>query len=113
VARRLAVDEIALVIAQIGMDDGQVGNEAALHHIALAVELALVLAFGDLRADAGPGEEGRDAGAAGADALGERALRVELDLKLAGEVLLRKGLVFPDIGSDHFLDLPGVEQNAE
>ena len=65
------------------MDDRKVGDEAALHDVTLAVEFAHVLAFGDLGAEAGLGEEGRDAGAAGADALGERALRVEFDLELA------------------------------
>ena len=85
----------------------------ALHHIALAVEFAHVLAFGDQRADAGLGEEGRHAGAAGADALGQRALRVELDLQFAGEKLLGEGLVLAHIGRDHLLDLARVQQHAE
>ena len=46
-----------------------------------------LLALGDHGADAGRGVEAGDAGAAGADALGQRALRVELELELAGEVL--------------------------
>src|SRR3954452_21053082 len=78
VARRLAIDEITLGVALPGMDDGEVGENAALHDVALAVELALLLALGDERADAGLGEEGGNAGAAGTDALGQRALRVEL-----------------------------------
>ena len=101
------------MVAHPGVHDGQVGDDAALHDVALAVELALFLAFGDVGAGAGAGEEGRDAGAAGADALGERALRVELDLELAGEVLLREELVLADIGRDHLLDLPRLEQEAE
>src|SRR3954451_22584163 len=52
VARRLAVDEVALGIALPGMDDGEVGEDAAFHDVALAVELALLLALGDERADA-------------------------------------------------------------
>ena len=90
-----------------------VGDEAALHHVGLAVELAHLLALGDQRADAGLGEEGRDAGAAGADALGQRALRVELELELAGEVLLRELLVLADIGRDHLPDLARSQQHAE
>ena len=113
VARGLAVDEIAFGIAHIGVHDREIGDQAALHHVALAVEFALVLAFGDQRADAGLGEEGRDAGAAGADALGQRALRIEFDLELVGEILLGEGFVFADIGRDHLLDLPGIEQHAE
>ena len=65
-----------------------IGDEAALHHIMLAVEFAHFLAFGDDRADAGLGEKGRDAGAAGADALGQRALRIEFELEFAGQKLL-------------------------
>ena len=95
VARGLAVDEIALGVALPGIDDREVGDEAALHDVALAVELALLLALGDHGAGAGRGEEGRNAGAAGADALGQRALRVELDLELAGEVLLGELLFSP------------------
>jgi hypothetical protein len=52
-----------------------------------AVELARLLALGDERAVAGRREERGDAGAAGAHALGERALRHELDLELAREEL--------------------------
>ena len=68
----------------------EIGDETALHDVALAVELALFLALGDHRAGAGFGEERRDAGAASADALGQRALRIEFDLELAGEILLRE-----------------------
>ena len=113
VARGLAVDEVAFGIALPGVHDREVGDEAGLHDVALAVELALFLALGDVGADAGLGEEGRDAGAAGADALGQRALRVELDLELAGEKLLREQLVLADIGRDHLLDLARLEQQAE
>src|SRR5882724_111010 len=52
VARRLAIDEVALGIALPGMHDGKIGEDAALHDIALAVELALLLALGDEGADA-------------------------------------------------------------
>ena len=113
VARGLAIDEIALVIALPRLDDRQVADDAALHHVGLAVELALFLALGDQGADPGLGEEGRDAGTAGADALGQRPLRVELDLDLAGQVLARELLVLADIGADHLPDHVPVEQLAQ
>ena len=113
VPRGLPVDEVAGVVALPGLDDGQVGGEAALHHIELAVELADFLALGDQGADAGLGEEGRDARAAGADALGQRALRVELQLQLAGEVELGEQLVLADIAGDHLLDLAAGQQDAQ
>ena len=113
VARGLAVDEVALVIALPRLDDREVADDAALHDVGLAVELAQLLALGDEGADPGLGEEGRDAGAAGADALGQRPLRVELDLDLAGQVLPRELLVLADIGADHLPDHVAVEQLAE
>ena len=83
VPRGLAVDEVALLVALPGLDDGEVGDDAALEDVGLAVELLVLLALGDHRADAGLGVEARDAGAAGAHPLGEGALRVELELELA------------------------------
>src|SRR5271154_3200073 len=85
VARRLSVDEIAFGVALPGMDEGNVGDEPGLHDVGLVVEVADFLALGDDRADAGLGEEGGNAGAAGADALGQRALRIEFELELARE----------------------------
>ena len=79
----------------------------------LAVDLARLLALGDLRAEAGRREERLDAGAAGAQPLGERALRAELDLELAGEELLLEDLVLADVARDHLLDLALREQDAE
>ncbi len=113
VAGGLAVDEVALRVALPGMDDGDVGEQARLHDVVLAVELAHLLAVGDDGADAGLGEEGRDARAAGPDALGQRALRVELELQLAGEVLLGEQLVLAHVGRDHLADLAGLEKAAE
>ena len=63
--------------------------------------------------DAGGGVEAADAGAAGADALGQRALRDELHLQLAGQVLLLEDLVLPDVGRDHLPDLAGLEEHAQ
>ena len=95
IARRLAEDEIALGVALPGVHERDVGEEAALHDIGRAVEFARLLAVGDDGADAGPRVEGGDAGAAGADALGERALRIEFELKLAGEIGCSKSLFSP------------------
>src|SRR4029077_6210034 len=77
------------------------------------VELARLLAFGDQRANASAGEERWDAGAAGTKLLGERALRRELELELAGQVLALELLVLADVARDHLLDLARLEQLAE
>src|SRR5579884_4482688 len=68
VARRLAEDEVALLVGLPGVDDRQIGDETALHDVGFAVELAQFLPLRHQRADAGLGEEGGYAGAAGADA---------------------------------------------
>jgi hypothetical protein len=109
----LAVDEIAGGIALPGVNDGEIGEQAALHDVFLAVEDLFFLAFGDQRADAGLGVEGRDTRAAGANALGERALRIEFEFEFAGEVLLGEQLVLADIGGDHLPDLARLEQPRE
>ena len=79
----------------------------------LAVELADLLAFGDQGADAGLGEEGRDAGAAGPQLFSERTLRREFELEFAGQVLALELLVFADVAGNHSLDLAGLQQLAE
>src|SRR5690606_26296399 len=77
------------------------------------VELACLLALGHHRAVAGAGEEGRDPGAAGAQALGQGALGIELELEFAAQVLALELLVLADVGRDHLADLPSLEQLAE
>src|SRR5262249_6479 len=52
-------------------------------------------------------------GTARADTFRQRALRVEFDLELAGEILLCEQLVLADVGRDHFLHLPRLEQQPE
>ncbi len=89
------------------------GEQPALHDVFLAVEFLHFLAFGDQGADAGLGVEGGDAGAAGADPFGQRALRIEFEFQFPGEELLGEQLVLADIGRDHLPDLPGLEQPAQ
>jgi hypothetical protein len=53
------------------------------------------------------------AGAAGAQLLGQRALRRELQFKLAGKKLALELLVLPHVAGDHLLDLARLEQLPE
>ena len=64
-------------------------------------------------ADAGLGVEAGDARAARPHPLGERALRAEFDLELAGQILPLELLVLADVGGDHLLHLPRAQQLAE
>src|SRR3546814_12010527 len=72
-ARGLAVDEIALVVAAPRLDDGEIGGQPRLENIALAAEDFFLFAFGDDRADARARIEADDARAAGAQPLGGSA----------------------------------------
>src|SRR3546814_5901676 len=51
IARGLAVDEIALVVAAPRLDDGEIGGQPRLENIALAAEDFFLFAFGDDRAE--------------------------------------------------------------
>ena len=75
VALRAAEAHVAPPVGPHRADEGEVARDRPLHRAGPAVELADLLAFGQLRADAGRRVEGGNAGAAGADALGEGALR--------------------------------------
>ena len=79
----------------------------------LAVDLAGLLAVGDLGAKARRREERLDASTAGAQSLGQCSLRAELDLELARQELLLEDLVLADVARDHPLDLVLSEQDAE
>src|SRR5439155_26722632 len=109
----LAEDEVAGLVRLPALDDREVGADAAFEDELLAVERLDLLALGDLGADAGLGVEARDAGAAGAAALRQRALRAEFDLELAGEILPLELLVLAHVGGDHLADLAGPQELAE
>src|SRR5688500_6298812 len=101
VAGGLAEDEVAGLVGLPAFDDRQIGADAALQYVGLAVELLMLLALGDNGSDAGLRIETGDAGAAGAAALGKRALRAEFDLELPGQILALELLILADIGGDH------------
>src|SRR5579864_3877025 len=84
-----------------------------LEHVMVFAELAGFLAFGDQRAVAGIREERRNARAAGAQLLGERALRREFELEFAGQILAFELLVLAHVRRNHLLDLARFEQQAE
>ena len=113
VARRLAIDEVAGLVGLPGLDERHIRVQRALHHVLLAVELARLLALRDERAVARGSEERRNARAARAQLLGERALRRELELELAGQVLPLELLVLADVGGDHLADLARLEQEPQ
>ena len=80
---------------------------------ARAVVPARQAAFGDLGADAGLRVERGDAGSAGAELLGEGALRRQLELELAREELPLELLVLADVRRRHLADALRIQQDAE
>src|SRR6266852_2529014 len=113
VARGLAIDEIAPAIAFPGFDEREVPTQPALQNVVAAVELAGFFSFGNQGAVAGRCVEGGDTSATGANALGESALRIQLDLHFAAEHALLEKFVFPDVGGNHFFDLAILQEQAE
>jgi hypothetical protein len=81
----------------VGVDQREVRGDATLEDEGLAIELLVPLALRDVCADDGAGVEAGDAGAPRTQPLRERALRAELHLERAVEMLLREQLVLADV----------------
>src|SRR6185437_3346858 len=113
VARGAAVDEIAVEIGLPRFDECHVGAYAALEDVCDAVEIFVLLALCDDGADAGAGIEAWNAGAAGAHALGQCALRAELDFEFTRKKLTLELGIFAHVAGDHFFYLTGFKQHAE
>ena len=113
IARRLAVHEIALRVALPRLHECDIGDDPGFQDVGFTVHDPRFLAFRHQRARTGLGEEGVDAGTAGAHPLRHGALRTEFEFQLAGEVLPLEFLVLADIGGNHFADLARNEQQPQ
>src|SRR5207344_1533302 len=87
VARALAVGEVSPAVGAVGLDQRVVGVDRVLEHIVAAADAPRLLALREARAVGRGRVEGADPCAGGPDALGERALRDELELEFARAVL--------------------------
>src|SRR6267378_5049934 len=113
IARSLAIDEIAPAIAFPCFDEREIAAEGAFEDVLAAGEFARFFVVGDHGAVARGGVERGDAGTSRAEALAQRALRIQLHLQLATEDKLLEEFVFADVRGDHFLDLALLEQEAD
>src|SRR3546814_1048192 len=93
--------------------DRDVRSEPRLANIECPVELLDRLSVGDHRADARLRIKSGDACAAGANALGQSALGIKLELELTREIEVCEQLVLTDIGGDHLADLAVVEERPK
>ena len=113
VARGLAVDEIAPAVAFPGFDEGEVTADGALEDVGASVEIAGFLAFGNHGAVTSGRVERGDACAAGAEAFGQGALRIQLDLQLAAQDQLLEEFIFANVSGNHFFDLAILQEDAD
>ena len=109
----LAEDKVPRRVGLPGLDDGEVGHDPALKDVGPSVEIVMLLALGDHGADAGCRVEPGDPRAARPHPLGQGALRVELQLQLSRQVLAHEFRVLADIGRDHLLHLPRLQQHPQ
>src|SRR5690606_10613210 len=112
VAGRAAEDQVAGFVALPRFHDGDIRANCRFQDVLAAVERGRRTAFREDRADAGRRVERGDAGAAGAQPLGERSLRDELELELAGEHLPFEFLVLADVRGDDLPHLTVLEQHT-
>jgi hypothetical protein len=131
VHRRVPVDEVAEAVALPRLHEREVAADRRLEHVRRPSNSRVsffgesfttvpsgsvperVAAVADRRARARRREERRDPGAAGAQPLGQRPLRRELDLELARQVLPLELLVLADVARDHLHDLLVSQQDPE
>ena len=96
-------------------DQRQIALQGGFEQIFAALEHAAFLALGQLRADPGGGVEPGNAGAGGAHAFRQSALRVQLKLDLIGLVKRVEDVAAgrPRIGADHLAHTAGAEQRGQ
>ena len=107
------VDEVAVLVADVGADDGDVGTDGFLEEVLLAVDGDFLFAVLDDGAEAGLGEHATEACAGGADLLGQGALGLEGDFQLAAVHLVDGVVVGADVGGDELFDLMVGDELAD
>src|ERR1019366_6069494 len=100
ILRGFAIDEVAPLVALPRLDESEISLQRALHDIGAAVELARLLALVNYRPNTGRRIERGNARAPGANPLGKRSLRNEVELQGAAQHHLFEQFIFADVGSD-------------
>src|SRR5438309_518177 len=86
VARRLAIREVAPAVGAVRAQQRHVAAQRFFEHVALAVDLAHLLAIGEFGADAHRRIEAAEPGRGGAHAFADDALRHQYEFDAAGLV---------------------------
>src|ERR1043166_899604 len=115
VARRLAVREVAPAIGAVRAQQRHVAAQRLFEYVALAVDLAHLLAVGELGADADGRIEAAEPGGSGAHALADDALRHQLEFDAAGLVggIERARIVGARERADHLAHEARIDQRGE
>ena len=113
IARRPAIDQVALPVALPGLYQREVCFERRLQHVLAPIEGALLFALRDQGAYAGGSVEGGNARSAGADPFRQRALRNQRDLQGAGNHQLLQQRVFAHVAAGMGSDHARLQQQAE
>src|SRR3954470_6387770 len=115
VACGLAICEIAPAIAALGFDEREITVDRVLEHVVATVDDARLLAFREQRSIACRREERTDAGARGANALSEIALRHQLELHVSRPIKsvehIRIRLAWE--GTNDLAHAAGLEQRSD
>src|SRR5581483_6277712 len=112
VARRLAIDEIAPLIAFPSFNKGEVGFEGVLHYVHVPAKLAGFLVLSDHSPESGGGEKCGNPCAAGANAFRESPLRGKLKIDFLLKHHLLQQSIFADIAAYVTRNLPRCQQQA-
>lgn len=107
------VHEITPAIPFPRLHEREVGTKSMLKDVLAAVEFACFFLLGDKRAVPGRRVEGGDTRAAGTNAFGKCALRVQFEIEFAIKHKLLEHLVFAHIAAYVFFNLAALEQYAE
>src|SRR5262249_57050983 len=88
VTRRFAIGQVAPAVGAVGREQRDIAFERLFEHIQAAVDLAMLLAFGEPRADRNRRIEAAEPGGGAAHAFADDALRRELQFDAAGGIEL-------------------------
>ena len=113
VRRGQPVSQIEEMVGLMRMDQRDVGPQRQLEQVVSPVDRDHPLPSATTRADAGRRQHAAEPGAAGADALGQRALRHEFHLSSPSSILRCIDGVRPDVRDDHAGDAAGIDQLAD
>ena len=109
----LAKHQIAPAVALPRFHKSEVAAQGAFQQVRTPIKNAHRFSLGDHGAKSGGSEKRRNSRAARAQALGQRALRIQLHFKFPGQNQFLEQFVFAHVGGDHLLHLTRLQQQSD